>query len=105
MGNVGNIMQHWTLRELLRVARDQVDGLNYVDAHAMSPWATQRTDHSLEFDCVRDNLPGQGSAYERAWHRIVNLHPAEGYPSSAAFVHELRKGAIQPARRSILGNP
>ena len=89
MGNVGHLMQHWTICELLTVASNHVAGLNYIDAHAMAPWATQRTRPDREFDCVRDGLPGQGSAYQRAWHRITNLHQTEGYPSSAAFVHEL----------------
>ena len=88
-GNVGNLMQHWTLCALLGVAKNQVDGLNYVDAHSMSPWADPPKRHSHEFQCVQEGLPGQGSDYERAWHRIANLHPTEGYPSSAAFVHDL----------------
>ena len=91
-GNVGTLMQHWTLCELLSVASKHVAGLNYIDTYAMAPWATQRTDHSREFDRVRNRLPGQESVYERAWHRIVNLHQTEGYPSSAAFVHELWNG-------------
>ena len=90
-GNVGHLMQHWTLCEMLTVASNCVAGLNYIDAHAMAPWATIRTGPSREFDYVRDRLPGEGSAYERAWHRIKNLHLTEGYPSSAAFVREVWK--------------
>ena len=91
-GNVVHFMQHWTLCELLNVASNHVAGLNYVDAYAMAPWAIERTDHSLEFDRVRDRLPGQGSAYEHAWHNLVNQHVNEGYPSSAAFVSEVWNG-------------
>ena len=92
-GNVGSLMQHWTLCKLLSVARQQhVAGLHYIDAHAMAPWANHRTGHSLEFDCVRDGLPRQGSDYEQAWHDISDVHQAEGYPSSAAFVCELWEG-------------
>ncbi len=92
MGNVGHLMQHWTLCESLTVASNNVTGLNYIDAHAMAPWATQCPRPSHEFVCVRDRLPGEGSAYQRVWHRITNLHQTKGYPSSAAFVHELWNG-------------
>lgn len=92
MGNVGHLMQQWTLCELLTVARGHFAGLNYIDAYAMPPWATQRTRPNHEFDRVRDGLPGQGSAYQLAWHRITNLRQTEGYPSSAAFVHALWNG-------------
>ena len=91
-GNGGHLMQHWTLCELLSVASNHVAGLNYIDAYAMAPWATQRTSHSLKFDSVRDGLPSQGSAYENAWHNLVNQHQNEGYPSSAAFVREVWNG-------------
>ncbi len=73
MGNVGHLMQHWTLCELLTVASDNVSGLNYIDAHAMAPWATLRakpTKSSSEFNRVRDGLLSDGSAYERAWHSV-----------------------------------
>jgi hypothetical protein len=94
-GNVGNLMQHWTLCRLLSVARQQhVVGLNYIDAHAMAPWARHCPDHKREFLCVRNGLPGQGSDYEGAWHHIGigNADREEGYPSSAAFVRKLWKG-------------
>ena len=94
-GNVGNLMQHWTLCRLLSVARQQhVTGLNYIDAHAMAPWATHCPDHKREFICVQDGLPGQGSDYEGAWHHISigNANREEGYPSSAAFVRKLWEG-------------
>ena len=37
-GNFGNLMQHWTLCEILRIANNHARGLNYIDAHAMAPW-------------------------------------------------------------------
>ena len=96
-GNVGHLMQHWTLCKMLTVASRQPrrpPGLNYIDAYAMAPWATHCPKPTREFSCVRKCLPGQQSAYERAWHSIANLHPNEdGYPSSAAFVHELWIGS------------
>ena len=86
-GNVGHLMQHWTLCELLVIAcRHNVLGLNFIDAHAMAPLATDRRRRDPLFDRVRDRLPGQpGSVYERAWH---HLDPnGVGYPNSAAFVN------------------
>ena len=88
MGNVGHLMQHWTLCEILNIAGQHTCGLTYIDAHAMAPLATVRTTQDEGFDGVRDGLPGQGSVYEQAW---LNLAPVrnEGYPNSAAFVQEL----------------
>ena len=91
-GNVGNLMQHWTLCELLTVASKHINRLNYIDAYAMAPWATHCPGPTREFLCVRNGLPGQESAYERAWHNIARRHPTVGYPSSAAFVHEIWNG-------------
>ena len=101
MGNVGHLMQHWTLCEILAVAKKHYSGLNYIDAHAMAPWATQcagpdgrprAPDHI--FRHVRNGLPGQGSVYERAWNglRLANQNLPVGYPSSAAFVEHIWNG-------------
>ena len=90
-GNLGNLMQHWTLCELLRIAGDHASGLNYIDAHAMAPWAAERTGTGDVFDNVRDGLPGQGSIYEQAWRRLA-ARKGEGYPSSAAFVRAVWQG-------------
>ena len=90
-GNVGHFMQHWTLCELLRIAQAQgVQGLNFIDAHAMAPIAYERTDADCMFDRVRNNLPGQGSVYEHAWHELrQQQQEQEGYPNSAAFVERV----------------
>ncbi len=92
-GNKGNLMQHWTLCELLCIAQDSgATSLNYIDAHAMGPLARERTGHSVVFDRVRAGLPGQGSCYETAWH---SLDPSgTGYPNSAVFVREVWKGQV-----------
>ena len=97
MGNVGHLMQHWILCEVLRVANKHVCGLNYIDAHAMAPWSTTRTASEInKFDSVKNCLwncpPGQNSVYERAWKNMAHRRKREGYPSSAAFVRELWKG-------------
>ena len=95
MGNTGHLMQHWTLCKLLETARGKgVVELNYIDAHSMAPWATEPICLNEEFGRVRDGLldqAGQESLYEQAWHRIAQMHyrEPEGYPSSAAFVHDL----------------
>lgn len=96
-GNVGNLMQHWTLCEILAIAEPHCSGLNYIDAHAMAPWATTRTTRNInEFDSVRNSLwncpPGQNSVYERAWNNLAWQEEREGYPSSAAFVRQVWSG-------------
>ena len=96
MGNVGHLMQHWTLCELLRIAGKHRTGLNFIDAHAMAPWATQRmVPVDRRFDHVQGRLVNQPeSTYERAWHTIKqeNQERGEGYPNSAAFVEKVWKG-------------
>ena len=86
-GNVGHLMQHWTLCELLVIAGKHTTGLNFIDAHAMAPLATKRKHPTdAKFDRAQARLPNQpGSDYERAWHRLVPN--GGGYPNSAAFVN------------------
>ena len=93
MGNVGHLMQHWTLCKLLTIAADEdkhIPGLNFIDAHAMAPLARVmgRRGRDDQFDGVRDRLPGQHSAYELAWHHLA---PSVGYPNSAVFVEKVWK--------------
>lgn len=86
-GNVGHLMQHWTLCELLVIAcRRNVPGLNFIDAHAMAPLATDKQHVDAKFDRAQARLPNPtGSAYERAWHHLAPN--GGGYPNSAAFVN------------------
>lgn len=87
MGNVGHLMQHWTLCRLLTFATyKDVSGLNFIDAYAMAPLARVRQRADNRFDAVRDGLPGQRSAYERAWYHLA---PNLGYPNSAVFVEKV----------------
>ena len=91
-GNTGNLMQHWTLCEVLSAAQaNGVRALNYIDAHAMAPLATVRTGSDPTFDRVCDSLPGQCSKYELAWRK---LSPAgvDWYPNSANFVRQVWHG-------------
>ena len=86
-GNVGNLMQHWTLCELLGVAARHTSGLSFIDAHAMAPLASENKHKDKSFAYVQDDLPyRRGSVYERAWH---NLAANGGYPNSAAFVEKV----------------
>ena len=89
-GNAGNLMQHWTLCELLDIADEYVPGLNFIDAHTMAPYAHTRTEERPEgrheFDSVLGGLPGAQSIYERAWYQLAR---GVGYPSSAAFVNQV----------------
>ena len=96
MGNVGHLMQHWTLCELLAAAKRQptTPRLNFIDAHSMAPWATKPTCLDDMFTGVRHKLPGKNSEYEKAWRSLAiqNAQYGPGYPSSAAFVREVWKG-------------
>ena len=93
-GNVGNLMQHWTLCELLAIAGKHAPELNFVDAHAMAPYARKRKDADKRFDRVLAGLPGRKSVYEKAWKRILARQRKEGYPNSAAFVKEVWEGSF-----------
>ena len=87
-GNVGHLMQHWTLCKLLVTASKHTTGLNFIDAHAMAPLATERLEEDARFDRVQARLEDHpGSAYERAWHSLVPN--GGGYPNSAAFVEQV----------------
>ena len=94
-GNVGHLMQHWTLCELLDLAKRHhhpTPGLNYIDAHAMAPLAIKNENkgNTAPFITVRDRLSQSSrSTYERAWYE---LEPTKGYPNSAAFVIKLWEG-------------
>ena len=86
-GNRGHLMQHWTLCELLVTAGKHTTGLNFIDAYAMAPLATERQVQDDLFDHVKNCLPKSGeSDYEKAWHQLV---PREGHPNSSAFVDPL----------------
>lgn len=89
-GNVGNLLQHWVLCEILNASHDHAGRLLFVDSHAMSPFATERPridDTAPLFDSVSRRLPGAQSSYEEAWHRLAALAPNRtGYPNSASFV-------------------
>ena len=89
-GNKGNLMQHWTLCEVLRIAQCHHSALNYFDAHAMAPLATCRTGYDAAFDSVRSGLPKGESAYEKAWYGLTKTK--EGYPNSAKFVKHIWEG-------------
>ena len=90
-GNKGNLMQHWTLCEVLSIANRHHSALNYIDAHAMAPLATKPTSPTQVFQRVQANLPGIQSVYEKAW-RTLDCKPADGYPSSAKFVRHVWSG-------------
>lgn len=95
MGNIGHLMQHWTLCKLLTIAAHKdkcIPGLNFIDAHAMAPWATRTRSTNRRFNRVRNRLsPNSQSAYERAWHDLAQGHSEQGYPNSAAFVERVWK--------------
>ena len=98
-GNDGNLMQHWTLCELVNIAVDNgAPGLHFIDAHAMAPLARQK-EHSdgrfnrAEFRVQRDHSPDHkwASKYEWAWHHLA---PSVGYPNSAVFVEKVWESTL-----------
>ena len=101
-GNRGHLMQHWTLCEILEVAGRHTKELNFIDAYAMAPLATEKTGKpglgkDYLFDLAESRLPNLGDsavAYGRAWHQLTSGHcpPRKGYPNSAAFVEQVWKG-------------
>jgi hypothetical protein len=100
-GNVGNLLQHWVLCEILNASRDHAEHVTFIDAYSMSPFATERPridDTAVQFDCVRKRLPGEHSPYEETWHKLLSsIHTGSGYPNSAAFLT-----AFWPAAFSLL---
>ena len=68
-GNVGNLMQHWTLCQLLVIAGKQdTPGLSFIDAHAMAPLASENLnkDKPNQFLRVQGRLSNwPQTAYER----------------------------------------
>ena len=95
-GNKGNLMQHWTLCEVLSIAKRNHDALNFIDAHAMAPLARERAPEKVHqgsevFNRVQTNLPGQKSTYEKAWQSLAPK-PSCGYPNSANFVRHIWRG-------------
>ena len=101
MGNVGHLMQHWTLCKIVQIAGEKGEpGLSFIDAHTMAPWATRRRYNNRVFNRVRDErlAPNSETAYERAWHELLQEHgEEEGYPNSAAFVAKIWEGKFSLA--------
>lgn len=97
-GNRGNLLQHWVLSELIAGLRQGLgpgSDLCFVDAHAMSPYATRSPNpgqNGEDFSNVERRLPGQESTYEVAW-TALRRGPCE-YPSSAAFVSHLWQDSL-----------
>lgn len=93
-GNVGNLMQHWTLCELLNIAqRQDIPGLNFIDAHAMAPLARTKDSPDGRFNRAQTRVQRNcepnhewPSKYEWAWHHLA---PSMGYPNSAVFVKKI----------------
>jgi len=89
-GNLGNLLQHWVLCEILEASRSRATKMDFVDAHSMAPLACprKRADPRRKeeeiFDRVRTQLPGQGTPYEVTWHSLSPEGAA--YPNSAQFV-------------------
>ena len=89
-GNVGHLMQHWTLCELLVIAGKHTSGLSFIDAHAMAPLAKENHHKNARFTRVEAGLSNNPeSVYEQAWY---DLAPNGGYPNSAAFVKKVWDG-------------
>ncbi len=97
-GNLGNLLQHWVLCEILSHAyRSGVEHMAFVDAYSMAPIARERREAKENlFDSVCRRLPGERTAYENAWHKLVQKF-GDGYPNSANLLT-----ALWPGRYSLL---
>jgi len=94
-GNVGNLLQHWVLCEILEAWQSYVNQVDFIDAYSMAPLADERypeTDFASRrrFDWVQAHLMEERTPYERAWHRLTP--DADRYPNSAAFLTEVWQG-------------
>ena len=92
-GNEGNLMQHWTLCEIVSLANAHYRALNYIDAYSMSPLAATRKDKDRVFSEVRNNLGTGLSVYEKAWASLAPPR-SDAYPNSANFVQHLWRGDL-----------
>jgi hypothetical protein len=91
-GNIGNLLQHWVLCDLVKQSNAHWAEIRFVDAYSMAPFATERFKPGLSgyiFDHARDRAVFD-SDYEDTWRRIGALKP--GYPNSAAFLTALWRG-------------
>ena len=91
-GNIGNLLQHWVLCELVHRCNQHWHHLRLVDAYSMAPCATDRPKQhwsSQLFDYARDRATPE-SLYERTWSAL--MASTSGYPNSAAFVTALWSG-------------
>src|SRR5262245_20913290 len=92
-GNIGNLLQHWVLCELVERGNAYWASLRFVDTYSMAPLATERPKphwSSELFDHTRERT-NRDSIYERAWSDLSS--DAAGYPNSAAFVAALWNGS------------
>jgi hypothetical protein len=81
-GNIGNLLQHSVLGELLCSANSQWDNIRFVDAYAMAPLAKERFKSGWSaaiFDHARDLSPAN-STYERTWR--IRIQNNSGYPTA-----------------------
>ena len=89
-GNVGNLLQHWVLCEILQHLQNHAEHLTFIDAYSMAPFATERPriDETADlFDYVREHLAEGESLYEKAWHELQMAHATSiGYPNSVNFL-------------------
>jgi hypothetical protein len=98
-GNRGNLLQHWLLCELLTFLKGQVPQttcLAFIDAYAMSPYATRDSSPgptSSDFEVVRKLLPGRNSTFEQTWKDLSGV-PRVEYPTSAMFASQLWPGPL-----------
>jgi hypothetical protein len=89
-GNIGNLLQHWVLCEILQDLEHHAEHLTFIDAYSMAPFANERSrvhETANWFDFVREHLADEGSPYERAWHELQLADASRiGYPNSANFL-------------------
>jgi hypothetical protein len=94
-GNRGNLMQHWTLAEVIAAISDKDCKLHFITTHSMAPWSTpEKKSESLRCRqifraaCRRLKAHAVSSPYEIAWKALSN-EAGVPYPSSAVFMTKL----------------
>ena len=96
-GNFGNLLQHWTLVEIVVLLKDLFPSqrLTYFDAHSMSPYAhAERPD--AHFLNIFLKLCTGTSKYENVWCELRSTQSEISYPNSIAFVQAIWKNDILP---------
>lgn len=89
-GNRGNLMQHWTLAEVIESLKQQYKSLHFITTHSMAPWSipikAKESNCRQKFRQAGRRLANleRPSIYEQHWKSLA-VESGLPYPSSALF--------------------